>query len=120
MLQFDRIPYPEKVVWKQSSVTHDRFYWLGVPENEAEKDALVVSGCEGQTITIERAELIDTLLINLNDEMVDLDKKVTIKYDGEVIYNDIPQRTIAQIWKSLNERNDPNQVFSAQIEVYLE
>jgi predicted esterase len=120
MAQFDRNPYPEEVVWKQSSVTHDRFYWLGVPENEAIKDALVIASYEGQTITIEKAESVSNLHIYLNDEMVDLDKKVTVKYNGEVIYSDIPNRTIAQIWKSLTERNDPNQVFFAQIEVSLE
>lgn len=120
MAQFNRNPYPEKVVWKQSSVIHNRFYWLGVPENETVKDALVVANRDGQTITIEKAELIDTLLIKINDEMIDLDEKVTVKYNGEVIYNDIPTRNIAQIWKSLTERNDPKQVFSAKIEVTLD
>ena len=120
MSQFYRKPYPEKVVWKQSGVTHNRFYWLGVPEKKAQKGALVVASRKGQTITIEKAESVSTLLINLNDEMVDLDKKVTVEYNGKVIYSDIPPRTIAQIWKSLNERNDSNQVFFAQIEVSLE
>jgi len=120
MAQFNRNSYPEKVVWKQSGVTYNRFYWLGVPEKEAQKDALVITSRNEQTITIEKAELVNTLLINLNDEMVDLGKKVTVKYNGEVIYSDTLQRTIAQIWKSLNERNDPRQVFSSQIEVSLE
>lgn len=119
MAQFNRNPYPGKVVWKQSGVTHNRFYWLGVPENKAIKDALVVASYEEQTITIEKTELVDTLLLNLNDQMVDLDKEVTVMYNDEVIYNDVHKRTIAQIWKSLSERNDPNQVFSAQIKVSL-
>ena len=118
--QFYRKPYPEKVVWKQSGVTHNRFYWLGVPENEAQKDALIIASYEGQTITIEKEESVNMLFINLNDKMIDLGKKVTVEYNGEVIYNDIPRRNIAQIWKSLTERNDPEQVFSAQIEVSLE
>jgi predicted esterase len=119
MAQFNRNPYPGKVVWKQSSVIHNRFYWLGVPENEAVKDALVVANRDDQTITIEKAELVNTIFINLNDEIVDLNEKIKVKCNGEVIYNDIPKRTIAQIWKSLTERNDPKQVFSAKIEVTL-
>ena len=119
MAQFNRNPYPEKVVWKQSSVIHNRFYWLGVPENEAVKDALVVANRDGQTITIEKAELVDTFLINLNDKMVDLDEKVKVEYNGEIIYNNTPKRDIAQIWQSLTQRNDPQQVFSAKIEVTL-
>lgn len=120
MAQFNRNPYPEKVIWKQSSVTHDRFYWLSVPQNEAIKDALVIANYEGQIITIEKAELVDNLLVYLNDEMVDLDKKVMVKYNGRLIYSDIPKRTIAQIWKTLTARNDPKQVFSAKIEVTLD
>ena len=120
MAQFDRNPFPEKVVWKQSSVTHDRFYWLSVPENKAQKGALIIASRNGQTITIEKAESVDTLLINLNDEIVDLDKKVTVKFNSETVYSDIPQRTIAQIWKSLTQRNDPQQVFSSKIEVTLD
>lgn len=120
MAQFNRNPYPDKIVWKQSGVTHNRFYWLSVPESEEQKNALVIASREGQTITIEKKELVNTLFINLNDEMVDLDKKVTVKYNGEVIYSDIPERNIVQIWNSLIKRNDPNQVFFAQIEVSLE
>lgn len=119
MAQFNRNPYPEKVVWKQSSVTHNHFYWLVVPENEAVKDALVVANRDGQTITIKKAELADTLLINLNDKMVDLDEKVKVKYNDEIIYHDVPKRNIAQIWQSLTQRNDPQQVYSAKIEVTL-
>ncbi|MCA1760763.1 MAG: alpha/beta hydrolase, partial [Bacteroidales bacterium] len=119
MAQFTRNPFPEKVVWKQSGVTHNRFYWLGVPAEEAQKDTELVVSRQGQTIRIEKAENVKTLRIFLNDEMMDLDKKVTVEFDGKVLYDEVPKRTISAIWKSLNERNDPQQVFSVQIEVSL-
>lgn len=119
MSQFNRNPWPEKVVWKQSSVTHNRFYWLGVPADEAQKDAELVVSRQGQTIRIEKAEKVDNLRLFLNDEMMDLDKKVTVEFNGRVLYDEVPKRTISAIWESLNERNDPRQVFSAQIEVSL-
>jgi len=119
MAQFSRNPYPRKVVWKQSGVTHNRFYWLAVPEGEAVKDAEVIATFNGQTIEIEKADSVKELIINLNDDMLNLDKKVTVLFKGKTIYNDIPKRKVATIWNSLNERNDLNQVFCAKISVRL-
>lgn len=119
MGQFNRTPYPGKVVWRQSGVTHNRFYWLAVPDGEAKKDAEVIATLNGQTISIEKAALVDHLIIRLNDQMLDLDKKVTIKYNGEIIFNEKASRSVSAIWKTLNEHNDLNQYFSAEIELTL-
>jgi predicted esterase len=119
MAQFTRNPWPEKVVWKQSSVTHNRFYWLGISDDEVQKDAELVVSRNGQTIRIEKAEKVNNLRFFLNDEMMDLDKKITVEFNGRVLYNEVPKRTISVVWESLNKRNDPQQVFSAQIEVSL-
>jgi predicted esterase len=119
MAQFSRNPYPQKVVWKQSGVTHNRFYWLAVPAGKAVKNAEVIASISGQTIEIEKADLVKELVINLNDEMLNLDKKVNVIFNGKTIYNNIPKRNIATIWNSLNERNDLNQVFCAKIDVSL-
>ncbi len=119
MGQFIRTPYPDKVVWKQSGVTHNRFYWLAVPESEAVKDAEVVATINGQTISIEKAELIDHLIIRMNDKMLDLDKKVTVKYNGETVFNEKVKRSVSTVWKTLHEHNDLNQYFSAEIELTL-
>jgi len=119
MQQFSRKPYPEKVVWKQSSVTHSRYYWLAVPAESVVKDAEVVASLKGQTIQIEKADRVNNLIINLNDKMVDLDKKVEVKYKGEVVYNSLPKRNISTIWESLNDRNDPEQYFTSQIVLML-
>ena len=119
MAQFARNPYPVKVVWKQSGVTRNRFYWLGVPKEDALKNAEVIASVNGQTIIIEKADMVNTLFIKLNDSFVDLDKKITVIYNGKELYHKIPTRNIATIWQALSERNDPEQVFSAEIEVNL-
>ncbi len=119
MARFDRVSYPEKVVWKQSGVTHNRFYWLAVPEGKAVKNAEVIASRQEQNIKIETAELVDTLIINLNDEMLDLTKKVRVEFGGKVVYNAVPKRTVSTIWKSLNDSNDLEQVFCAEIKVAL-
>lgn len=119
MGQFDRNAYPEKIVWKQSSVTHNRFYWLAVANEKAVKNAEIIVTRNGQKFSIEKAELVDDLIIRLNDEMLDLSKKVVVEYKGEEIYKGLVQRNVSTIWKSLNERNDLQQVFSAEIQVSL-
>jgi len=119
MQQFSRNPYPEKVVWKQSSVAHNRFYWSAVAAEHAIKDAEIVASLKGQTIHIEKTDRVSNLIINLNDKMVDLDKKVEVKYKGEVIYSTVPKRNISTIWESLNDRNDPEQYYTSQIVLTL-
>ncbi|WP_297088750.1 hypothetical protein [uncultured Draconibacterium sp.] len=120
MGQFSRKAYPQKVVWKQSGVTHHRFYWLAVPANEAVKDAELVAVINGQTIRIEQAELVNHVVVRLNDLMLDLDKKITVEYKGEVVFNGKVKRSVSTVWKTLNERNDLNQYFSAEIELTLD
>ncbi|WP_340111594.1 hypothetical protein [Maribellus mangrovi] len=119
MAQCSRRPYPEKVVWFQSGVTHDRFYWLAVPAGKGKKDSEIKASIKGQTITIEKAELVNNLIIRLNDKMMDLDKKVKVVYSGKIVYNDTPDRTVSTVWKTLNERNDPEQFFCSEIELTL-
>lgn len=63
--------------------------------------------------------MVNKLLIKLNDKMLDLNKKVTVEYKGKTIYSAIPKRSFATIWNSLNERNDLEQVFCAEIELTL-
>ncbi len=119
MARFDRNPYPEKIVWDQNGKEHSRFYWLALPEDRQRFDANLVVSRNGQKVIVEKAENIDTLYIYLNDKMMNLNKKVEVEYNGEVIYNKKPARTIATLWESLEQRTDTNQVFSARIEVSL-
>jgi hypothetical protein len=79
----------------------------------------VIVSREGQKIYIEEARNAVELIIYLNDEMLDLDQNVDVEYDGEIIYSKKPERSITTIWETMYSRNDPNQVFSARIEVSL-
>ena len=119
MSQFSRTPYPQKVVWNQNGKAHTRFYWLGLPDVENGYNGNLAVSRQGQVIRIESAENVSRLLIFLNDEMIDLDRNVQVEYNGSVIYDEKPERTIAAIWESLNGRNDMDQVFYSQIEVSL-
>jgi hypothetical protein len=117
MAGFTRDPLPAKVVWKQSSTTHDRFYWLAVPEKSAKAGALLVASRDHQTIEIEKAENVDRAIILLNDKMLDLDQPVTVRMDGRELFKGVAARTIGSLRKTTEERGDPFLVFDAAIAV---
>jgi predicted esterase len=119
MSQFERNPYPEKIVWNQNGKIHSKFYWLGLPEENSAHNSVLVVSRNGQNIYIEQAEHVKRLHIFLNDKMVDLNQKVRVHYQGSVIYNARTTRTVSALCKSMNGRNDPEQLFFSQIEVSL-
>ena len=117
MSKFTRNPRPKKIVWCQSSVIHDQFYWLGVQPDKAKKgDTLVVSR-NGQTFKFEKivgCQSPVTLL--LNDQLVDLDQPVVIEIDG-VKRQRMVSRNAATIYQSIQNRGDPELIYSALIRV---
>ena len=94
-------------------------YWLAVPKSEAKGDTLLISSYKGQEITIEKAEGIGHLQVHLDDRMVDLDKPVTVKFQGKTIFNAVVPRTAATMIKTLENRGDPRLVFDGTIELDL-
>jgi hypothetical protein len=119
MAKFSRDPIPERVVWKQSGVPHERSYWLAVPRDEARVDSFVLARRAGQTIEIIANEKVDRLLVRLDDRMVDLDKPVTVVRDGKELYRGTPSRTIGTMHRTLAGRGDPALTFDAEIAVEL-
>ena len=116
MAQYRRNPYPKHIVWRQEKVAREHFYWLSVPANEAAQGKRVEARIEGNTIHIDHCDY-SQLTICLNDYMVDLDKKVTILYKGKKIKSKKLQRTIANIYRNLNGRNDRSYAFPARVKI---
>lgn len=119
MAKFTRNPHPKKVVWKQDDVTHPRFYWLAVDADNEKVGTLITASIDKQTIMIEEADGVESIIINLNDELLDLDQPVTVKYQNKVLYEDKINRNIKTIEQSLSERGDPELVYSGSIVVNL-
>ena len=120
MAKFTRNPLPNKIVWRQSPRTHDRFYWLAVNKKDAKGGAIIVASRKGQQISVEKSENFSKLKIRLNDLMVDLDQPVVVKQNDKELYNGKINRNIATIYKTVVERGDPKSIFSAEIEVDLQ
>lgn len=118
MAQYRRAPYPKQVVWRQEFVTREHFYWLTAPADEVEQGKTVIANIDGNVINIEQCDY-SKLTIYLNDHLVNLDKKVTIRYKGKKIARVKPQRTIANLHSSLNLRNDRCYAFPCIIDVEM-
>ncbi len=120
MAAIRRDPTPERVVWKQSSTTHDRFYWLAIPKQDRPvAGAEIVVERSGQTITIKSAEQVGAVAIRLDERMVDLDKPVRVVYQGKPLFDGRAPRTIGALARSLDKRGDPKLMFDAEVEVSL-
>ncbi len=120
MAAIKRNPLPEKVVWKQSSVVHDRLYWLAVPKTDSSlAGALVVAERAKQAIEIKSAEKVEKLLVRLDDRMLDLDKPAQVTMGGKTLFAGVAPRTIGTLARTLDKRGDPDLMFDAEIEVSL-
>ena len=119
MAKFTRNPIPKRVVWNKDHVSHTRFYWLGIPAKKSRSRHLVKASYSGQRIQIETHEGLDSLYIFLNDQMLDLDKKVVISKQDTVLFEGIVGRKLEHIEKSIRDRSDPGFIFPARIAVGL-
>ena len=118
MAQYRRAPYPKQIVWRQEFVTREHFYWLTAPADEVEQGKTVIANIDGNDINIAQCDY-SKLTIYLNDHLVDLDKKVTIRHNGKKSARVKPRRTIANLHHSLNLRNDRSYAFPCIIEVKM-
>ena len=58
--------------------------------------------------------------IMLNDSLLDMDKRVIVKYDHKEIFNATVPRTSSTILKSIREYGDPKSVYYGEIPISLE
>jgi poly(3-hydroxybutyrate) depolymerase len=117
LAKFTRNPAPDRVVWKQTGVAHDRFYWLAVPAGELKVDSLVIAQRHGQVVEITSAEKVAKLLVRFDDRMVDLDQPITITRAGKNLFTGTAARTIEVLCKTLVGRGDPRLMFDAEVVV---
>ncbi|SEN38101.1 Dienelactone hydrolase family protein [bacterium A37T11] len=114
MAKFKRDPLPKKIVWVQDDRLHPYFYWLGVPLAQAAAGKTLIVGIDGQQITISKNDY-ETFTVYLNDQLLNLDKKVTVKLNGKRIFIGRIQRNTAVIKESIKERMDKGFTFSAKL-----
>jgi hypothetical protein len=116
MAKHQRNLFPDRIVWKQDDVVHSRFYWLALEPQDAKARAEIRADVRGQNIAIQTAD-VPGLTVRLHDQMLDLDKPVSITLNEQLVFQGSPKRTIATLAKTLGERGDPRGMFAAEIEV---
>ncbi len=120
MAKRTRDPWPSKLVWHQSGRTHDRFHWLAVPKGAAKRGQTIRAAVDGQTIDVRITEDgPSTFILRLSDELLDLDKKVTVKVNGKRAFRGRVERSVGALWQSLRERGDPRSAASALLTIEL-
>ena len=120
MAKHCRNPYPDRVVWRQEEVTRRDFYWLGIPENqECRHKMTVIAEYDGNTIDIEHCDY-QCLTLYLNDQMMNLDKPITVRYKGKKIFKGKVTRTFSTMSKTLAARGDLRYIFPAKLEIKLQ
>jgi predicted esterase len=117
MAKFSRNPVPDRIVWHQGGVTHDRSYWLALPPDQIRGGTLVIVEKKGQTIDIQRADGIEELLLRLDDRVVDLEKTVIVQCKGRTLFEGRVPRTIGTLARSLAGRGDPKLMFEGEVRV---
>ena len=119
MAKFSRNSIPDRIVWKQTGPVHDRSYWLAVPPGKANPGSLTIVHRNMQKFEISKAENVSTLLLRMDQRMVDLDKPITISFAGKEIFNGFAPRTIGTMLKTLSGRGDPKLMFDAEVSIDL-
>ncbi len=118
MAEYKRDPLPSKIVWKQASTTHPRFYWLAIDADQQKAGVEVVATRDNQHIDIKTGDL-KQIYVRLNDQMCDLDQPITITADGKDLATVSGKRTIGTLAKTLAERGDPQSIFNSEVLVKL-
>lgn len=117
MAGFTRNPWPKRIVWLQDDVTHDRFYWLHIPDAAAAKAGdQIIASVEGQTITLTGTVPAGTTL-RLSDQLLNLDRPVKVIVNGRTAYSGRVARAGLAIEQSLEERADPASVATAMLKL---
>lgn len=116
MSQYTRRRYPDRVVWKQDDVTHERFYWLALAEPASVPRGEVEVRRDGQRIDVERCDFASLTLL-LSDQFLDLDQPVRVFVRGEKKFDAVVPRSIQLLARTLAERGDPGLMFPAEIRI---
>ena len=116
MAGFTRNVWPDRIVWVQDDVRHERFYWLQVPQESAAAGDRITASVKDNEISIEHCDA-KAITILLSDSLLDLDKSVSVKLpSGATSQHDV-KRTIADIAGSLAQRFDKPACYSARIDL---
>ncbi|MBI3820146.1 MAG: hypothetical protein HY286_15740 [Planctomycetes bacterium] len=114
-----RDPRPAKIVWQPLRRWKRMFYWLWWDDPDA--SAIVVAEAKSKTeieITVKNLKEPPTgLSVLLDERLVDLDKEITIKLNGQEKFKGKPVRSLAVMALTAAERRDSEMLFVARVKL---
>ena len=111
-----RNPYPTRIVWRQEEVTHPHFYWLSAPADQLQRGKTVRLTLQGNTVNIQQCDY-NQLTLHFNDQMMNLDKPITIRHNGKTLFKGKLPRTLTNLQTTLAQRSDLRYMFPSQVTV---
>jgi len=114
--KFKRNPIPKDIIWIQDDILRDQFYWLGTDVATAKKGQKVRVKIDGNNIDIIDNQ-DEVLYIYLNDDMLKMDKKVTVSINGKKVFNGKVSRNADVIKQTAAARMDQRLIFSGKLVV---
>ncbi len=116
MAGFTRRAWPERIVWLQDDVTHERFYWLALPAGSAQPGQRIVASIAKNVVTLDPGTA-PSLALRLSDELLDLDQPVIVQVGDRRLHEARVPRTARTLWLSLQQRADPTTAASALLDL---
>lgn len=118
--EHERVARPRKILWQPVLDWKKQFHWIywQKPEYGA---ILQVEAPEAEPNTIDIRVLdgsknLEGISILLGEPIVDLEKEVVIRVDGEEKFRGIVERTLSTLLLTL-PRNDPKLLFDARVDL---
>ena len=115
MARFTRNSWPQKVVWVQDDVIHNRFYWLASKTDTAKAGDKIVAQVQGNRISFEHCDA-STVTLLLSDQLLNLDEEVTLESPTHQSSQHRAIRTINAQAQALLHRLDRASMYSATVE----
>ncbi|MEM6673153.1 MAG: transglutaminase domain-containing protein [Planctomycetota bacterium] len=114
MARYTRNAWPKRIVWLQDDVRHDRFYWLGVEPDAVDDRARIVASVDGDTISITTDDA-ERVTLWLHDRLIDLDRPISVVWNGTKCFEGEVGRTAEAIQASLASRPDARMAATARL-----
>ena len=115
MSAFTRNSWPRRIEWLQDDVTHQRFYWVELPDKQVKARQQISAWIEGQTIQIVSPDALNALTLRLSDTLLNLDKPVVVRVNESVRFDGVVKRSVEEIRRSLDDRADPQAAATARL-----
>ena len=117
---YTRNPIPERVVWRQIDTPAPRSYWLAVDQANRKKGTQVTATYTPGKVELSDVSGLRALTVMFTDAMMDLDQPVRIEQSGRELFSGAVSRTIEVLSRTLEERGDPELVFSGEVTLTLQ